>query len=48
MGYGDLVLAKPLRVLAPIKGLTGALMSRSSTGVFFAFVNLSITRYTRR
>jgi hypothetical protein len=26
VGYGDLVLAKPWRVLTPIKGLTGALM----------------------
>ena len=39
MGYGDLVLAKPWRVLAPIEGLTGILMCGLSTGVFFAVVN---------
>jgi hypothetical protein len=39
MGYGDLVLAKPWRVLAAIEGLTGVLMSGLSTGVFFAGVN---------
>ena len=38
IGYGDLVLAKPCRGLAPIEGLTGILMSGLSTGVFFAFV----------
>ena len=39
IGYGDLVLAKPWRVLAPIEGLTGILMCGLSTGVFFAIVN---------
>ena len=39
MGYGDLVLAKPWRVLAPIEGLTGILMCGLSTGVCFAVVN---------
>jgi hypothetical protein len=39
MGYGDLVLAKPWRVLAPIEGLIGVLMCGLSTGVFFAVVN---------
>ena len=38
LGYGDLVLAKPWRVLAPIEGLTGVLMCGLSTGVFVAFV----------
>jgi hypothetical protein len=38
MGYGDLVLAKPWRVLAPIEGLIGVLMCGLSTGVFFAVV----------
>ena len=36
IGYGDLVLAKPWRVLAPIEGLTGVLMCGLSTSVFFA------------
>jgi hypothetical protein len=39
VGYGDLVLAKPWRVLAPIECLTGVLMCGLSTGVFFAGVN---------
>jgi len=38
IGYGDLVLAKPWRVLAPIEGLTGVLMCGLSTSVFFAVV----------
>ena len=39
IGYGDLVLAKPWRVLAPIEGLTGILMCGLSTGFFFAVVS---------
>ena len=39
IGYGDLVLAKPWRMLAPIEGLTGILMCGVSTGFFFALVN---------
>jgi hypothetical protein len=39
IGYGDLVLAKPWRVLAPIEGLTGILMCGLSAGFFFALVN---------
>lgn len=39
IGYGDLVLATPWRVLSAIEGLTGILMCGLSTGVFFAVVN---------
>ena len=39
MGYGDLVLAKPWRVLAPIEDLTGILMCGLSTGGCFAVVH---------
>jgi hypothetical protein len=39
MGYGDLVLAKPWRVLSAVEGLTGILMCGLSTGIFFAVVN---------
>jgi hypothetical protein len=39
VGYGDLVLEKPWRLLGPIEGLTGILMCGLSTGFFFAFVN---------
>jgi hypothetical protein len=39
VGYGDLVLAKPWRMLAPLEGLTGILMSGLSAGLFFAVVS---------
>ncbi len=39
IGYGDLVLAKPCRLLAPIEGLTGILMCGLSSGIFFALVS---------
>ena len=39
MGYGDVVLAKPWRMLAPIEGTTGILMCGLSTSIFFAAVN---------
>lgn len=39
IGYGDVVLAKPWRLLAPVEGLTGVLMCGLSTGVFFAVVS---------
>ena len=35
LGYGDLVLAKPWRLLAPMEGLMGILMCGLSTGYFF-------------
>jgi hypothetical protein len=38
VGYGDLVLAKPWRIFAPLEALTGALMFGLSTGLFFAVV----------
>jgi hypothetical protein len=38
IGYGDLVLPKPWRVLGPIEGLTGILMCGLSAGLFFALV----------
>jgi len=39
IGYGDLVLAKPWRMLGPVEGLTGILMCGLSTGFFFAVVS---------
>jgi hypothetical protein len=39
IGYGEVVMAKPWRLLAPIEGLTGILMCGLSTGIFFAMVN---------
>jgi hypothetical protein len=39
VGYGDIVLAKPCRLLAPVEGLVGILMCSLSTGYFFVVVN---------
>ena len=39
IGYGDLVLAKPWRILGPVEGLTGILMCGLSAGLFFAIVS---------
>jgi Ion channel len=39
IGYGDVVLAKPWRLLGPIEGLVGILMCGLSTGYFFAVVS---------
>ena len=38
LGYGDLVLPQPWRLLAPIEGLTGVLMCGLSTSIFFTVV----------
>jgi len=38
VGYGDLVLPKPWRMLAPLEALTGSLMIGLSGGLFFAVV----------
>ena len=49
VGYGDLVLPLPWRLIAPVEGLTGILMCGLSTGVFFVIVNrLFIGRYNLR
>jgi hypothetical protein len=39
IGYGDLVLPEPWRLLGPVEGLTGILMCGLSAGLFFAVVN---------
>jgi hypothetical protein len=38
LGYGDLVLPKPWRMLGPLEGLAGILMCGLSAGLFFATV----------
>src|SRR5688572_1375658 len=38
IGYGDVVLPKPWRMLGPIEGVTGILMCGLSAGLFFATV----------
>jgi len=46
VGYGDLVLPLPWRLIAPVEGLTGILMCGLSTGVFFVMVSrLFIQRF---
>ena len=39
LGYGDVVLVKPWRMLAPIEGLVGVIMCGLSTGYFFVVVS---------
>ena len=39
IGYGEVVLQKPWRMLGPIEGLTGILMCGLSAGLFFAVVS---------
>ena len=39
VGYGDLVLPRTWRMLAPIEALTGILMCGLSTGLFFALIS---------
>ena len=46
-GYGDVVLARPWRMLAPIETLTGTLMCGLSTGLFFVFVLRWIANWMR-
>ncbi len=38
IGYGDVVLAKPWRILGPVEGLAGILMCGLSAGLFFGLV----------
>jgi hypothetical protein len=38
LGYGDLVLPREWRILAPVQALTGILMCGLSAGLFFATV----------
>jgi len=39
VGYGDLTLLNPWRILGPIEALTGILMCGLSAGLFFALVS---------
>ena len=39
IGYGDLVLSEPWRMLGPIEGLIGILMCGLSTAIFFAMIS---------
>jgi Ion channel len=48
VGYGDLVLPKPWRMLAPLETLTGILMCGLSTGLFFAVVNRWMSNFMKK
>jgi hypothetical protein len=48
LGYGDLLLPEPWRVLAPIEALTGILMCALSTGLFFAVVSRRISCWMKQ
>jgi len=48
VGYGDLVLSKPWRLLAPLEALTGILMCGLSTGLFFALIYRWIKNWVQR
>jgi hypothetical protein len=48
VGYGDLVLPKPWRMLAPLETLTAILMFGLSTGLFFAVVSRWISNWMQR
>ena len=48
MGYGDVVLAKPWRLLAPVEGLMGVLMCGLSTGYFFVVANFIYQSQARK
>jgi voltage-gated potassium channel Kch len=45
VGYGDVVLPKPWRMLAPLEAMTGILMWGLSTGLFFAVVSRWISNW---
>jgi hypothetical protein len=47
VGYGDLVLPNPWRILAPIESMTGILMFGLSSGIFFAIVFRRITYWMK-
>jgi hypothetical protein len=47
VGYGDLVLPKPWRMLAPIEALTSILLCGLSTGLFFAVTYQWISNWVR-
>jgi Ion channel len=48
LGYGDLMLPKSWRMLAPLETLTGILMCGLSTGFFFAVVSRWISNWMQR
>ena len=47
LGYGDLLLPTPWRMLAPLETLTGILMCGLSTGLFFAVVSRFMSNFIK-
>jgi hypothetical protein len=47
LGYGDHLLPKPWRILAPLEALTGILMCGLSAGLFFAVVTRFISNWVK-
>jgi hypothetical protein len=47
-GYGDLLLPKSVRLIAPLEALSGVLMGGLSTGMFFAIVFRWVSKWVRR
>jgi RsiW-degrading membrane proteinase PrsW (M82 family) len=45
VGYGDLALPEPWRMLAPSEALIGILMAGLSTGLFFAVIHRLLEPY---
>ena len=48
IGYGEVVLPKPWRMLAPLEALTAVLMFGLSTVLFFTVVRRWISNWMRR
>jgi hypothetical protein len=48
LGYGELLLPRPWRMLAPLETLTGIIMCGLSTGLFFALVSRWIGNWMKR
>lgn len=48
VGYGDLVLPEPWRMLAPSEALIGILMAGLSTGLFFGVIQRLFESYFKR
>jgi len=48
LGYGDQLLPKPWRMLAPLETLTGILLCGLSTGLFFAIAHRWISNFMQR
>lgn len=48
VGYGELVLTKPWRMLAPVEAMTGILMCGLSTGLFFALASRWMSDFVKR